>query len=99
MPSASNLLFGKSLSHDRMDPKVVGQLGSEVAYGKWNYFYRALVIFIVAFVFCYDQLVGATQPRWQDMYEVRGIVSPGCSRTDDRWHYSPIHYHGALSHW
>ena len=41
----------KKSVHDRMEPKVVGQLGSEVAYGKWNYFYRALVIFIVAFVF------------------------------------------------
>ncbi len=49
--------FGKHLDtwkisvHDRMDTKSVSQLGSEVAYGKWNYFYRALVIFIIGFVF------------------------------------------------
>jgi len=49
--------FGKQLNawkksvHDRMDPKTVNQLGSEVAYGKWNYFYRALVIFIIGFLF------------------------------------------------
>ncbi len=49
--------FGKHLNtwktsvHDRIDPKIVSQLGSEVAYGKWNYFYRALVAFIVGFIF------------------------------------------------
>ena len=49
--------FGKQLNtwkesvHDRMDAKTVSQLESEVVYGKWNYFYRALVAFIIGFVF------------------------------------------------
>ena len=48
---AGKLGLWKKSVHERISDHHVGRLGSEVAYTKWNYFYRALIIFIVAFVF------------------------------------------------
>ncbi|MFK7909670.1 MAG: cytochrome c biogenesis protein [Akkermansiaceae bacterium] len=41
----------KKSVHGRLDAKLVAKLGSEVKYGKWNYFYNALIIFLIAFFF------------------------------------------------
>lgn len=48
---APKLEAWKQSVHQRMGDQAVSKLGSEVSYTQWNYFYRALVIFIVAFVF------------------------------------------------
>ena len=41
----------KKSVHQRLDTATVDKLGSEVGYAKWNYFYRALITFLVAFMF------------------------------------------------
>lgn len=48
---AVKLSAWKKSVHERLDAATVDRLGSEVGYAQWNYFLRALVIFLVAFVF------------------------------------------------
>ena len=48
---ATILSFWKKSVHARIDPDVVSLLDAEVSHNKMNYFFRALVIFIIAFVF------------------------------------------------
>ncbi|MGB2559599.1 MAG: cytochrome c biogenesis protein [Akkermansiaceae bacterium] len=48
---ATKLGSWKQSVHERLDSATVDRLGSEVGYAQWNYFLRALVIFLVAFVF------------------------------------------------
>ena len=47
---AGKLNEWKKSVHGRVDKKTVAQLNSEVKYGKWNYFYKALVCFLGAFL-------------------------------------------------
>lgn len=48
---ATKLGEWKKSVHERMDADQVAKLGSEVKYGKWNYFFKALVVFLIAFLF------------------------------------------------
>ena len=48
---ASKLGDWKQSVHERMNAGDVAQLGSEVKYGKYNYFYNALIVFLITFFF------------------------------------------------
>lgn len=48
---AAKLSDWKKSVFARMDKDAVAKLQTEVKYGKWNYFYRALLIFLAAFLF------------------------------------------------
>lgn len=47
---ADKLTLWKKSVHDRIGADATGKLGTEVMYAKMDYFYRALVIFVFAFV-------------------------------------------------
>lgn len=72
---AVKLSAWKKAVHERLEAATVDRLGSEVAYAQWNYFLRALVIFLVAFVFVMISWLAPQSRGGRTCTKIAGILS------------------------